>query len=146
MSSSKVEKMIKKLSDDLEKLKVAAKLCPESAKVSKAKERPSSIDICTRKSELALFTVAELKAWLVAKKVEKISNLCKDELIKRVKKQIKKSVVVTESTGSSTSIDNIDDEAIDSVAVPLMPPVQMNQLSEQEFMSMIMMYLQSKQQ
>ena len=145
MSSSKVEKMIKKLSDDLEKLKVAAKLCPESSKVSKVKERPSSIDICTRKSELALFTVAELKAWLVAKKVEKLSGLCKDELIKRVKKQIKKSVV-TESTGSSTSIDEIDDEAIDSVAVPMLPPVQMNQLSEQEFMSMIMMYLQSKQQ
>jgi hypothetical protein len=146
MSSSKVEKMIKKLSDDLEKLKVAAKLCPESAKVSKVKERPSSIDICTRKSELALFTVAELKAWLVAKKVEKLSGLCKDELIKRVKKQIKKSVVVTESTGSSTSVGDIDDEAIDSVAVPMLPPVQMNQLSEQEFMSMIMMYLQSKQQ
>ena len=146
MSSSKVEKMIKKLSDDLEKLKVAAKLCPESAKVSKVKERPSSIDICTRKSELALFTVAELKAWLVAKKVEKLSGLCKDELIKRVKKQIKKSVVVTESTGSSTSVGDIDDEAIDSVAVPMLPPVQMNQLSEQEFMSMIMMYIQTKQQ
>ena len=145
MSSSKVEKMIKKFSDDLEKLKVAAKLCPESAKVSKVKERPSSIDICTRKSELALFTVAELKAWLVAKKVEKLSGLCKDELIKRVKKQIKKSAIA-ESTGSSTSVGDIDDEAIDSVAVPMLPPVQMNQLSEQEFMSMIMMYLQSKQQ
>jgi hypothetical protein len=131
----KVSKMIEKISNDLQKLKVLAETEPKKLLVtdkSQTKQRPKSIDVCTKKSELMLFTVAELKVWLLEKKTERISALRKDDLIKLVVKKLKavrrgsvssvstqstattatensSQVTMSTQTDSQTSMDEIDD-------------------------------------
>ncbi len=124
-SGAKIEKMLKKISNDLEKLKVVARISETEPKKSKTKDRPTCIDYCTKKSQLALFTVAELKAWLVGKKADKLSGLTKDELIKKVVKKLKEARPTSSAESSSgpsaptctevtsamkaSSVDDIDD-------------------------------------
>ena len=99
----KIAKKIQKLSDDLEKLKMLAQSQPPKPKT---KERPVSIDLCTKKSELMLFTIIELKTWLISKKVEKLSKLNKEELVKLVKKKLKVLVVQTEASSTAEPADS----------------------------------------
>jgi hypothetical protein len=126
----KIAKMIQKLSDDLEKLKVAAAIVPET-KQKKDKQRPKLIDICTKKSELMLFTKDELKAWLVNQKVDRLSSLNKEDLVKLVVKKLKASrsaasshsstaapVVASEQevTSAPTAVDHLD--SVDDLIEP----------------------------
>ena len=46
--------------------------------------RPNSITACINKNELMLFTVEELKAWLVVRNIKKLSGLRKEELVFKV--------------------------------------------------------------
>jgi hypothetical protein len=101
----KIAKKIQKLSDDLEKLKMLAQSQPPKPKT---KERPVSIDLCTKKSELMMFTIIELKTWLISKKVDKLSKLNKEELVKLVKKKLKVLVVV--QTEASSTAEQVDSE------------------------------------
>jgi hypothetical protein len=124
MSSSKVDAVIKKLTDDLKKLKVLAK---EAEKASKAKskpkskgakeskkDKPKSITSCTNKKQLMLFTVAELKDWLLAKKVEKLSGKNKEELVGLVLKKLKGSKSKSSSSSSSDSESDSESEFFSS--------------------------------
>ena len=127
----KIAKMIQKLSDDLEKLKVAAAIVPET-KQKKDKQRPKLIDICTKKSQLMLFTKDELKAWLVNQKVDRLSSLNKEDLVKLVVKKLKASrsaasshsstatpVVASEQEVTSAPPPSVDDlDNIDDVTEP----------------------------
>ena len=111
--SSKSDAMIKKLTADLNALKVAIKA--DKSKASKAPkgkkaDKPSSINKCKSKADLDKFTCAELKEWLVAKKVEKISSLKKDELVALVFKKLKKKPE-PESDSESDSSDSSDSES-----------------------------------
>jgi hypothetical protein len=112
MSSSKVENMFKKLNEDLKKLKLVIKeeeKAKKSSKESKSKkaDRPKSVGACKTKAQLELFTVAELKEWLLAKKVEKITGLKKEDLIKLVLKKLK----YCESSDSDSDSDSSDSDS-----------------------------------
>jgi hypothetical protein len=122
--SSKSDAMIKKLTADLKALKVAIKAdkskgskAPKAKKESKGSggkkaDRPSSINKCKNKADLDKFTCAELKEWLVAKKVEKISSLKKDELVSMVFKKLKKKAEPeSDSESESDSSDDSDSES-----------------------------------
>jgi hypothetical protein len=109
MATPKIEKMIQKLSSDLEKLKVAVALSSQSES-KKTKSRPASIDLCTKKSQLMMFTIPELKSWLIEKKAEKLSGLNKDDLIKLVVKKLKKDRVLSASSAASSTADSIMDQ------------------------------------
>ena len=131
MSSTKIDNMIKKLSEDLKKLKLATK---EASKVKKAApskakapkkgskdkkskaDRPKSIGSCSTKAQLMLFTVAELKEWLLTKKAEKISSLKKEELVKLVMKKLKKEEESSddESSDEESSEDDCSECSSDS--------------------------------
>ncbi len=120
--------MLKKITEDLKKLKVAtteaekakkaaekkaaAKAKPAKAKESKAKkakaDRPKSINACTKKTELMLFKVDELKEWLVAKKVEKLSGLRKEELVSKVLKKLKEKAADSDSSDSGSESEYTD--------------------------------------
>ena len=93
----KLEKMISKLANEVQKLKV------NEPKKAKLKERPTTIDVCTKKSQLMLFTVAELKGWLIAKKTEKLSGLLKEDLVKLTIKKLKAASKEASTAASSTS-------------------------------------------
>ena len=140
MSSTKVDAMIKKLTENLQKLKVAAKEAEKAkkaadkkaankakksskgkdAKVSKDKkskaDRPKSIGSCTTKTQLMLFTVAELKEWLIAKKAEKLTGLLKEDLAKLVLKKLKskKSVETQTDSESGSSSEESEDDFLSS--------------------------------
>ena len=121
--SSKSDAMIKKLTADLKALKVAIKAdkskaskAPKAKKESKGKkaDKPSSINKCKSKADLDKFTCAELKEWLVAKKVEKISSLKKDELVALVFKKLKKKPEPESDSESDTSDSDSSDSESDS--------------------------------
>ncbi len=129
MSSTKVANMLKKLTEDLKKLKVAtteaakatktkaAKAKPAKAtkgKKSKKADRPKSIAACSKKSELMLFTIEELKTWLVAKKVEKLTGLRKEELVAKVLKKLKAAEESDSESDSSDSDSDSSDSDSDS--------------------------------
>ncbi len=132
--ASKIDAMIKKITEDLKKLKVASKEAEKAkavakktagkktassatarSKDSKGKkaDRPKSVGACKTKAQLMLFTVAELKEWLVAKKIEKITNLKKEDLVKLVLKKLKKAKAESESESSSSESDS-DSDSYDS--------------------------------
>jgi hypothetical protein len=123
MSSSKVDAIIKKITDDLKKLKLiqkeAAKVSSKGSKSakgskeskSKKADRPKSIGACKTKTQLMLFTVAELKEWLVAKKIEKITGLKKEDLIKLVLKKLKGKSKKESESESETSDSESDSES-----------------------------------
>ena len=109
--------MFKKLNEDLKKLKLVIKeeeKAKKSSKESKSKkaDRPKSVGACKTKAQLELFTVAELKEWLLAKKVEKITGLKKEDLIKLVLKKLKKSdTKYCESSDSDSDSDSSDSDS-----------------------------------
>lgn len=119
--SSKIEKMLEKLSADLEKVKLeVTKQAETGNKKSKQVDRPASIDICTKKSQLMLFTVVELKAWLLERKADKLSGLKKEDLIKLVVKKLKKLAEERPVQRPSVSLaESSTDESAESYYAPL---------------------------
>lgn len=126
MSAAKVEALIKKLNEDMKKLKLAAKEVQKEAKssskgskVSKKSakaDKPKSINVCTTKAQLMLFTVAELKDWLIAKKEEKLSGLKKEDLVNKVLKKLKakSKSKLSEPDSDSESGSESEDEFLSS--------------------------------
>ncbi len=129
--ASKIDAMIKKITEDLKKLKVASKEAEKAkavakktagkktassatarSKDSKGKkaDRPKSVGACKTKAQLMLFTVAELKEWLVAKKIEKITGLKKEDLVKLVLKKLKKFESESSSSESESDSDSYDSD------------------------------------
>ena len=76
------------------------------------KMKPTKIDECNNADQLKAFKVVELKAWLVKHKVE-VKNLedkYKDDLVKIVWKNIKKTKITEPDDEES---DDEDDESAD---------------------------------
>ena len=94
MSSSSV---IKKLEAQLAKMKLELSAKGKSSKAGSSKpksernNKPRSIDSCKSKSELAKFTIAELKDWIKSNRVEtkKLYEKHKADLVNLVWKKIK---------------------------------------------------------
>jgi hypothetical protein len=126
----KLEKMISKLTNEVQKLKV------NEPKKAKLKERPTTIDVCTKKSQLMLFTVAELKSWLIAKKTEKLSGLLKEDLVKLTIKKLKAASKEASTAASSTSTgSSFEPEVSSSNLEEVDDLIEMSPESEREIAS-----------
>jgi hypothetical protein len=86
---------IKKLEAQLAKLKVEVSKgkdkSPKAKTERKRKDKPKSIDTCTSKSDLAKFTIIELKDWIKSNRVEtkRLYEKHKADLVNLVWKKIK---------------------------------------------------------
>ena len=69
----------------IEETQLRIKPVPKKIKSKREKPvRPNSITACINRNELMLFTVEELKAWLVVRNIKKLSGLRKEELVFKV--------------------------------------------------------------
>ena len=122
MSTSKsILKRLQKIEDDLADLKIDLKKSIKLEKKPSCKKptKPASITKCKSKSELAKFTVKELKDWVKENKIDakKLAEKLKTELINLVWKNIKKSADSSDSdSGSSDDSSDSDDSDSSSLS------------------------------
>ena len=123
MSTSKsILKRLQKIEDDLADLKIDLKKSIKTETSSTKKQsckKPASITKCKSKSELAKFTVKELKDWVKENKIDakKLAEKLKTELINLVWKNIKKSADSSDSdSGSSDDSSDSDDSDSSSLS------------------------------
>ena len=113
MSAALVKKL-EKLEAQLAKLKVEIKEKPKKSTKAKKSSKPASIDKCSKKEELAKFTVSELKDWVKANRIDtkKLKEKLKADLVAFVWKNLKKQTESeSESSDSETDTDSSDTDS-----------------------------------
>ena len=121
MSSKSILKRLQKIEDDLAGLKIDLKKSIKTETSSTKKQsckKPASITKCKSKSELAKFTVKELKDWVKENKIDakKLAEKLKTELINLVWKNIKKSADSSDSDTSDSGSSDSDDSDSSSLS------------------------------
>ena len=123
MSTSKsILKRLQKIEDDLADLKIDLKKSIKTETSSTKKQsckkptKPASITKCKSKSELAKFTVKELKDWVKENKIDakKLAEKLKTELINLVWKNIKKSADSSDENSDTSDSGSSDSDDSDS--------------------------------
>jgi hypothetical protein len=101
---SSIELQFSKLRLMLEE-KESKKAEKKSSAPRKRKDKPESIDKCKTKSDLAKFTVKELKDWIKENEIDtkKLSEKHKEDLVKLVWKKLNASAESSEESSSSDS-------------------------------------------
>jgi hypothetical protein len=120
-SQASILKKIESIESQLGKLKIALSNVDEPKKKKpsepkKRKDKPESIDFCKTKTELAKFTIKELKEWIKENKIDakKLSEKHKEDLVKFVWKIIKNKTESSESESSDSDSGSISDSGSES--------------------------------
>jgi len=120
-SQSSILKKIESIESQLGKLKIALSKVDEPKKKkpsepTKRKDKPETIDSCKTKTELAKFTIKELKEWIKENKIDakKLSEKHKEELVKFVWKIIKNKTESSESESSDSDSGSSSDSGSES--------------------------------